>query len=305
MGRLEGKSIVITGAANGLGEAYARAVVAEGGAVVVNDIEEKPAQALVERLSGGGGKAVAHLGDVSSWDFAKGLIERCVTEFGRIDGLVNNAGILVMSPIEDQDEASFRRQVDINLYGQAFCGLHALRHMLAQGSGSVVNVYSGSHVGVPFRSAYAAATSGVAGMTASWAYETAGTGVRVNIIAPIALTRELEDSEPAVRKLVAAGRLNDAFLNLREAMTSLTTDMNAPMVVYLLSDAAAAISGQAMRFTGKELMLLTRPVVRSPVLTRDEWTVDEIANAFAKEWKDNLLPSGLAQFNMDLVRVLT
>lgn len=305
MRRLEGKSVVITGAANGLGEAYVRAVVAEGGAVVVNDIEEAPAHALVERLCGGGGKAVAHPGDVGSWDFAASLIERCVTEFGRIDGLVNNAGILVMNPIEEQDEASFRRQIEVNLYGQAFCGFHALRHMLAQGGGSVVNVYSGSHVGVPFRSAYAAATSGVAGMTASWAYETAGTGVRVNVIAPIALTREMADSEPAVRKLVAAGRLSDAFLNLRAAMAGLTPDMNAPMVVYLLSDASAAISGQAMRFTGKELMLLTRPVVRSPVLTRDEWTVDAIADAFAGEWQDSLLPPGLAQFDMDLVTVLT
>src|SRR5665213_94144 len=115
MGWLEGKSVVVTGAARGLGEAYVRALVAEGAAVVVNDIDEAPADALVEELCGAGARAVTHNGDVSTWNVAAGLIERCVAEYGRIDGLVNNAGILVIKPIEEQDEASFRRQIEVNL----------------------------------------------------------------------------------------------------------------------------------------------------------------------------------------------
>src|SRR4051812_10987512 len=74
MGRLEGKSIVVTGAARGLGEAYARAAVAEGAAVVINDIDAEPADALVAELCGAGGRVVAHNGDVSAWDFAESLI---------------------------------------------------------------------------------------------------------------------------------------------------------------------------------------------------------------------------------------
>ena len=78
--------------------------------------------------------------------------------------------------------------------------------------------------------------------------------------------------------------------------------MNAPMVVFLLSDAAAGINGQALRFTGKELMLLSRPAVRSPVQRDEAWTADKIAAAFAGPWQDKLLPLGLAEYEMELVR---
>lgn len=305
MGRLEGKAVVVTGAARGLGEAYVRALIAEGASVIVNDIDEAPLKEVVGKLRAGGGNAVAHHGDVGGWDFAESLIDRCVDEFGRIDGLVNNAGVLVMNTIEEQDEASFRHQFDVNLFAQAFCGIHALRRMIPRKSGSVINTFSGSQVGVPFRCAYSAATSGIAGLTYSWAAECAGTGVRVNAIAPVAATREIEETEPFLRRLHAAGRIPASFTNLRETMKSLTAEMNAPMVTYLLSDAAATVNGQALRFTGKELMLLTRPAVRSPALTREEWTADLIEEAFLTGWRDMMLPLGLAEFEMKLVRNLT
>jgi NAD(P)-dependent dehydrogenase (short-subunit alcohol dehydrogenase family) len=304
MGAMEGKSVVVTGSARGLGEAYVRALVAEGAAVVVNDIDAEPAEALVAALQRAGGTAVAHNGDVASWDFAASLIERCVSEFGKIDGLVNNAGVFVLKPIDEQDEASFRRQFEVNVFGQAWCGLHALRRMMPQKSGAIVNVFSGAQAGSALRCAYSAATSAIAGLTYSWAAECAGTGVRVNAIAPIAATREIEESEVALQRLAAQGRVSAGFANLREKMKSLTTEMNAPMVVYLLSDAAAGVTGQALRFTGKELMLLTRPAVRSPMLAEDGWTAEKIERAFAGEWQDKLLPLGLAEYRMELVRAL-
>jgi len=302
MGRLEGKSIVVTGAARGLGEAYARAAIAEGAAVVVNDIDAEPADALVAELRGAGGRVVAHNGDVSTWDFAEGLIARCVDEFGRIDGLVNNAGVFFIKPIDEQDEASFRRQVEVNLLGQAWCGIHALRRMMPQGSGSIVNTFSGAHAGSALRCAYSSATAGIAGLTYSWASEAAASGVRVNAIAPIANTREIEESAEVFERLHKEGRVSAAFTKLRESMLGLTPAMNAPMVVFLLSDAAAGINGQALRFTGKELMLLSRPAVRSPVQREEEWTVDRIEAAFAGPWQDKLLPLGLAEFDMTLVK---
>jgi NAD(P)-dependent dehydrogenase (short-subunit alcohol dehydrogenase family) len=304
MGCLEGKSVVVTGAARGLGEAYVRAIVAEGAAVVINDIDAEPAEALATELRGAGARAVTHNGDVSSWDVAAGIVDRCVAEYGRIDGLVNNAGMLVIQPIEEQDEASFRRQVEVNLLGQAWCGLHALRRMIPQGSGAIVNVFSGAHAGSALRCAYSATCAGIAGLTYSWAAECKGSGVRVNAIAPVAATREIEETEHVLQRLAAAGKVSGSFANLREKMKTLTPAMNAPMVVYLLSNAAAAVNGQALRFTGKELMLHTHPGVRSPILSDDEWTVEKIAEAFAGEWQDKLLPLGLAELEIGTVRVL-
>jgi NAD(P)-dependent dehydrogenase (short-subunit alcohol dehydrogenase family) len=302
MGRLEGKSIVVTGAARGLGEAYARALVAEGASLVVNDIDGELTDALAAELGGSDARVVAHNGDVGSWDFAAGLIARCVDEFGRIDGLVNNAGVFVMKPIDEQDEASFRRQVEVNLLGQAWCGIHALKRMMPQGSGSIVNTFSGAHAGSALRCAYSAATAGIAGLTYSWASEAASSGVRVNAIAPIANTREIEESAEIFERLHAQGRVSASFLKLRESMQGLTPAMNAPMVVFLLSDASAGINGQALRFTGKELMLLSRPAIRSPMQREEEWTVDHIEAAFAGPWQDKLLPLGLVEFEMELVK---
>jgi NAD(P)-dependent dehydrogenase (short-subunit alcohol dehydrogenase family) len=304
MGCLEGKSIAVTGAARGLGEAYVRALTAEGAAVVINDIDAEPAEALAAELRGAGARVATHNGDVSTWDVAAGIIDRCVAEYGRIDGLVNNAGMLVIAPIEDQDEASFRRQVEVNLLGQAWCGLHALRRMMAQGSGSVVNVFSGAHAGSAMRSAYSATCAGIAGLTYAWAAECKDTGVRVNAIAPIAATREIEETEHVLQRLAAAGKVSGSFANLREKMKTLTPAMNAPMVVYLMSDASAGINGQALRFTGKELMLHTHPAVRAPILSDDEWTADKIAAAFAGAWQDKLLPLGLAELEIESLRVL-
>jgi NAD(P)-dependent dehydrogenase (short-subunit alcohol dehydrogenase family) len=301
MQRLEGKAVVITGAARGLGEAYARAAAAEGASLVLNDIDAEPLGQVVEAILASGAKVIAHPGDVSQWHLAESLIARCEAEFGHIDGLVNNAGILVMKPIEEQDEASFRRQIEVNLMGQAFCGIHALRPMIARGSGSVVNTFSGAQAGSAFRCAYGSASAGVAGLTYAWAAECAGSSVRVNAIAPIAATREIEETEPVLRRLYEQGRVGADFMKLRAAMAGMTTDMNAPLVIFLLSKASAAVNGQALRLNGNRLHLVTRAAARSPVLASDDWSFERIEEAFATVWKDKLLPLGIAEFDMTYV----
>jgi len=305
MGRLEDKSVVVTGAARGLGEAYASTLAAEGARLVVNDIDDTLCLELVGRLKASGAQVVAHNGDVTSWDFADSLIQRCVDEFGRIDGLVNNAGTLVMKPVEEQDEDSFRDQLGANLFGTAFCGIHALRRMLRQNSGSIVNTLSGAMVGAPFRCAYSAATGGVSGLTGSWANEAAGSGVRVNAIAPIAFTREFDYTAPILRRLVDAGRYPQAALDHVNAQRKITAESNAPMVVYLLSDASTEISGQTLRLDDGRFMMLTRPLAIAPVLSEDDWTFEKIAAAFAGAWKDRLAPSGISEAEPNYLRKLT
>lgn len=304
MSILSGKNVVITGAARGLGAAYARAAAKEGATLVINDIDEDPLKEVAEEIAQSGGRAIAHPGDVSKWTVAQSLIERCVADLGSIDGLVNNAGIFVMSLIEEQDEDSFRRQLEVNLLGQAFCGTHALKEMLAKGSGAIINTFSGSQSGMPFRAAYSAATGAIASLTYSWAGECKDRGVRVNAIAPIAATREFEESQPFIDRMHKEGRISGSFDKLRETMQGLTPEMNAPIVLYLLSDDSAHVNGQGIRFTGDKLMLLTHPGVLSPPLQRDKWTFDEIRDVFKTEWSDSQLPIGLAETELKIVNVL-
>ncbi len=123
---------------------------------------------------------------MSDWSEAEELIERCVDEFGALDGLVNNAGLYEMCRPEELDEGLLRRIIDVNLLGTAFCGAHAIRRMLAQGHGSIVNVTSGAQTGLPYLSAYGASKAGVAALIRSWAADLVGTGVRVNGLSPMA-----------------------------------------------------------------------------------------------------------------------
>src|SRR5438477_3014866 len=162
MRTLEGKAIVITGSSRGLGAAYAKAAAAEGASVVVNGTDLAATEQVAEEIRTAGGTAVAHVADVASWNDAEGLVQRCIDEFGRIDGLVNNAGVYTASKPDAVSESMLRRVIEINLLGTAFCGAHAMRRMLEQGHGSIVNTVSGAMVGLPFLSAYGASKGGVA-----------------------------------------------------------------------------------------------------------------------------------------------
>jgi NAD(P)-dependent dehydrogenase (short-subunit alcohol dehydrogenase family) len=122
---------------------------------------------------------------VASWTEAAELIDSCVSEFGRIDGLVNNAALMWVGRPDQLTEADLRRTIEVNVLGTTFCGLHALGHMTAQGSGAIVNVTSGAHAGIPLQCAYSASKGAVASLTYAWAADVAGQGVRVNAISPM------------------------------------------------------------------------------------------------------------------------
>ncbi|HEY8534199.1 MAG TPA: SDR family oxidoreductase [Micromonospora sp.] len=276
-GWLAGKAVVITGAGRGLGEAYARLAVAEGASVVVNDIDAEAAERVAAELG-----AIPDHSDIATWDGAGQLIETCRRAFGRIDGLVANAGIFRMADPREQDPDDFRAVVEVNLLGTAYCGLHAIRAMLEQPTGgSIVTVTSGSYAGSPAMAAYGASKGGVTSLTYCWAADLAGTRVRVNAISPNAHTRMAEAYE---RYLGPRARGQ----NIGKPPAS-----NAPAVVYLLSDAAAGITGQVVRVDGDELALMASPrLAGAPVRVR-EWTVDAVAAAFAGELARRRQPVGL------------
>jgi NAD(P)-dependent dehydrogenase (short-subunit alcohol dehydrogenase family) len=278
---LEDRAIVVTGAGRGLGEAYARAAAAEGARVVVNDVEGDLADAVAADITAAGGRAVAHPADVSDWAAAEGLVARCVTEYGRIDGLVNNAGEFFLAPGQDQPEAQARRLVDVNLFGTIACGAAALRRMVDQGSGVVLNVASGEQVGNAALGVYGATKAAVATLTRAWAEDVRAHGVRVNAISPNAGTR-MAEAYFAYRG-DAEGARNAGLPPAR----------NAPLAVYLLSDLSAALTGQVLRITGGELMLFAGPALLDPVVHREGWTVQSVADAVQSELLPHLPPAGM------------
>ncbi|MGC4765374.1 SDR family NAD(P)-dependent oxidoreductase [Micromonospora sp. DT46] len=262
-GVLAGKAVVVTGAGRGLGEAYARLAAAEGASVVVNDVDTTVAASVAASIG-----ALADDSDIATWAGAGRLIDTCRQAYGRIDGLVNNAGLFRLADPREQDPDEFRRVVEVNLLGTAHCGLHAIRAMLAQGSGSVVNVTSGAQAGTAALAAYGASKGGVASLTWCWAADLAGTGVRVNAVSPNAHTRMAEAFE---RHLGDRARGQ----NVGKSAAS-----NAPAVIHLLSDAAAGVSGQVVRIDGDELSLVTPPRQAASV-RMSQWTVAAVADAFA------------------------
>jgi NAD(P)-dependent dehydrogenase (short-subunit alcohol dehydrogenase family) len=258
---LTGKAVVITGSGRGLGHAFAAAAAAEGASVVVNDLDGDVAEATAAELSGAGGDAVAHTGSVASWNGAAELIETCVRRFGRIDGLVNNAGVFyTRSPLQEREE-DLRAIVETNVLGTMFAGIHAIQAMTGRGGGAIVNIGSESMRGYASMGAYAATKGAVASLTYAWSHHLGETGVRVNAVAPNAQTRMTprgRDGQPLPRP---------------DAVSV------APIVVYLLSDASAEINGKLIKFNGTDLVPVLPTALAEDAEVRDAWTVEEIAAA--------------------------
>jgi NAD(P)-dependent dehydrogenase (short-subunit alcohol dehydrogenase family) len=283
---LDGKMIVITGAGGGLGSAYARHAAANGAKVLVNDIDAAAARATVEAIRAEGGDAVARAGDISDWDFASSLAQACVEAFGDITGFVSNAGILRPDRVDAIRQGDVRRSLDINVVGTIAGATAAIRHMQQSGKGgSIINVASGSQAGDIALSVYGASKAAIAALTYSWAMELRGSGIRVNAISPLAETGMAAQNKHLM-SVQAAGR-DVHYASLPDP------EVSAPLVSYLLSDAAAEINGQVVRIAGRQLSYVTHPLIGDPLLV-DDWDYARIAAAFTGTLKDAQHKLGLA-----------
>jgi NAD(P)-dependent dehydrogenase (short-subunit alcohol dehydrogenase family) len=227
MGILAGKVVVITGAAYGLGRAYALDAAREGAVVVVNDIDPEVGS-VAAQIVAAGGQAVANKDTVTTWAGAEAVIACAVDNFGRLDGLVNNAGVLHLGSPWEVTEDTVRASFDVNVLGSIFVGTHAIKVMMGQKSGSIVNNSSAGALGAPGRAVYAAAKGALASLTYSWAIDLAPHAIRVNAFSSSAAT--------------GMSRQDPAHLPGLPA-----PEQNAPLVTYLLSDAADGITGQVVQ----------------------------------------------------------
>jgi NAD(P)-dependent dehydrogenase (short-subunit alcohol dehydrogenase family) len=224
----EGRVAVVTGAGRGIGRAYAELLAARGARVVVNDLggamtgggaDAGPASDVVDAIVAAGGVAVADPHDVSTEAGAGALIATALDQFGRIDALVNNAGIIRWAKFPDADADNVERHLAVHLGGSFHTARAAWPHFVAQGRGRIVNTTSSGMFGLPNNVGYATAKAAVVGMTRSLATAGAAHGIRCNLVAPAAYTR-------------MAGASDDDS----PMATTMAPELVAPMVAYLAHD---------------------------------------------------------------------
>jgi NAD(P)-dependent dehydrogenase (short-subunit alcohol dehydrogenase family) len=275
MGLLDGKVAIITGAGGGIGRAHARLYAREGAKVVVNDlggardgsgVDSTPANQVVEEIRASGGTAIASHDSVSTAGGAEALVKGAVEAFGRIDVLVNNAGILRDKSFLKMDEAMWDAVVEVHLKGSFLCSQHFARQVVAQGGGGrVVNTTSVSGMLGNFGQAnYSAAKAGIYGLTRTMSIELQKHRITVNAIAPIAKTRMTED------------------LPMFQGVDTLTAEHIAPAALFLGSDLCGDRTGHVLAIAGARVYAFK--VVETPGRFKETdngvWTAKEIADSW-------------------------
>lgn len=284
MGALEGGVAVITGAGRGIGREHALLFAAEGAAVVVNDLggsnagegaDTTTAAQVVEEIVAAGGRAVANTDNVADWSCAKGVVQQAIDEFGRLDVLVNNAGILRDSFIPGMEESQWDAVIAVHLKGHFAMLHHAAAYWKAQSkagdqpNAAVINTASGSGVTLPNagQANYGAAKAGIAALTLIAAEELDRYGVRVNAIAPIARTR-LTLATPGMGALMAEPE--DGELDLFSPANI------SPLVAYLATD-KCPVTGTVYAVQGGAISRLAGWHDVETIETDGIWQIDDIA----------------------------
>ena len=286
--RLDNRVAVVTGSGRGLGRAYALALAAAGAAVVVNDLDEASATETTQLISDAGGTGVAEIAAVGDSESAQQLVDRAVSEFGRLDVMLTNAGVLRDRVLWKMSDEDFDLVIKTHLRGTFTCVRAAAIQMREQGEGGrILTVGSPTgQFGNFGQTNYAAAKAGIAGMVRTWAMELARAGITANTIVPTAWT-EMTATIPIYAPLVARAAAGEPFPRLvrQEHAVGMPEDC-AGLAVFLASDAAADITGQAIGIGGDKLTLYTHPSEAKFIYLEGGWTAEEIAEA----WTEQLAP---------------
>jgi NAD(P)-dependent dehydrogenase (short-subunit alcohol dehydrogenase family) len=279
MGCLEGKVAVITGAGGGIGRAHALLFAREGARVVVNDVgcqrdgtgRGDAAERVVSEIRALGGEATANTEAVGTFAGAGRIVQAALDAYGRLDVLVNNAGILRDRTILNMTPEEWDQVIQVHLTGTFTCLQAAARVMKEQGTGGrIINTSSSSGLLGQFgQTNYGAAKAGIHALTRIAALELAKYQITVNALAPAALTRMLE-TVPGVKDTVTEATLGPQFV--------------APLAAFLASDAAAGITGQTFGVEGSHLFIYKMMTSHgaSKRGAPQPWTVEEIAQAMPR-----------------------
>jgi NAD(P)-dependent dehydrogenase (short-subunit alcohol dehydrogenase family) len=293
--RLDDKVVVVTGSGRGLGRAYAVALAAAGAAVVVNDVDAQAAGETVETIRSEGGRAVAHVAAVGDTAVADALVQAAVSEFGRLDAMVTNAGVLRDKVLWKMSDEDFDLVVRTHLRGTFTCGRAAAIQMREQGDGGSIIVIGSpaGQFGNFGQTNYAAAKAGIVAFARTWAIELARSQITVNAIVPTAWT-QMTASIPIYAPLVERVEAGEPFPSaVRRDHAIGMPEECAPLVVLLASDAAREITGQAIGIGGDKLTLYSHPSEEVVEYRDGGWTAGEIAQAWSASLSSHRQGSGV------------
>nr|WP_274638462.1 MULTISPECIES: SDR family NAD(P)-dependent oxidoreductase [Microbacterium] len=280
--RLDGKVAIVTGAGRSLGRAYALALADAGAAVVVNDVDPETAAQTVADIEAAGGRATAVVAPVGPTETADALVAAAVGEFGRLDVLVANAGVLRDRVLWKMGDDDFDLVIETHLRGTFTCGRAAATRLREQGTGGRI-ILIGSPAG-QFGSFgqtnYAAAKAGLVAMARTWSLELARAGITANAVIPTALS-PMTATIPAYTQVYedyVAGA--DIPTEYRRDHALGTPEDVASLIVWLASDAAADVTGQAIGIGGDRLTLYSHPAVLRTLDEDGGWSPDQIDEAW-------------------------
>jgi NAD(P)-dependent dehydrogenase (short-subunit alcohol dehydrogenase family) len=275
--RFDGRGVVVTGAGRGVGRCHALLLAAKGARVVVADYgagidgsgsSSAPAEGVVREIKERGGEAVACHASVAEESGAKSIIGTAIEAFGRLDAVINNAGIHDPGPFEDLSVEQFRTMIDVHYFGTLFVTRAAWPHFVKAGYGRVVNTVSEAMLGgIPELTSYGAAKGAVFGLTRNLATEGLAHGIRVNAIAPRAYTR-MSASHSA--------QLSEVLSMPKEVMdqinASMPPEMCAPAVVFLAHE-SCPLNGEVLQIgmgaVARIAVVYSQGLFKSPLTAED------------------------------------
>ncbi len=294
MGRLDGKVALVTGSGRGIGRGIARALGQEGAAVIVNDLgvslagegaDTTPAQQVVDEIVKAGGRASPNYGNVADYEQAAGMIQQAVDEFGRIDIVVNVAGILRDRMIFNMSEQEWDAVIAVHLKGTFNVCRHASSRFREQKWGRFINFSSSSGFGAPGQPNYAAAKSGILGLTWVLANSMRAYNCTANAILPGAWTRMID----SIPRMAAQVQQQMGKMPSQAAVgTEHDPDNIAPLIVFLASEEASNISGQCFAASGYQFSLVSQPQVVKTIRNENGWTVDSLAAILPQTFGEDL-----------------
>lgn len=292
---VEDKVVVVTGAGGGIGRTIALLMAEQGAKVVVNDLgtavdgsgcNPSLAERVAQEIRDAGGAAVANGDSVASWDGAQRIVQTAVDAFGRIDAVVNNAGVLRDSIFHKMSPEDWGLSISVNLTGGFYVSRAAAPYFRAQQSGAFVHISSTSGlVGAMGQANYSAAKMGLVGLSKSIAIDMQRFNVRSNVVAPTAFTRMTESIATDTPEQQERARQRERV----------PEEKNAPLVVFLASDAAKDINGQVFYSRKNELIMFSQMRPLSRIHSSTGWTPQSIAEHMLPAFKPSFYPLDLSR----------
>ncbi|MBD8042823.1 SDR family oxidoreductase [Arthrobacter sp. Sa2BUA2] len=279
---LDGKTAIVTGSGRGLGLAYARELARQGAAVVVNDVDSAVAEEAVAVIKADGGRAVAVVAPVGSTETAKALVAAAVENFGGLDILVTNAGVLRDKSLLKMTDEDFDLVINVHLRGTFTCVREAYAYFKENNvAGRIITIGSPTGQRGNFgQTNYAAAKAGIVGMVRTWALEMKKAGVTANAVIPVAATA-MTKTVPYFAAAVEAEERGEAMPDFfRKELGFGTAEDVAGLIAFLASEDAAGITGQAIGVGGDRLQLWSHPEAVASEYRDGGWTYQDLAAAF-------------------------